>query len=146
MTTARRRMADAMMSTSGLCALVAGIWILSPDLRVQIANASGSELSSQVRVTIARAETYGYEFLGLVSGDQAADPLLVGFAIGAVVIHGRAQLQEFVAQNVKVAAALNRTGTMTRLDGLARAHQHAPVILEVLSHGLHAAQFVIGVA
>jgi hypothetical protein len=79
-------MADAMMSTSGVCALVAGIWVLSPDLRTQLANTSGGDLADQVRVTMARAESYSYEFLGVAAGDQAADPMLVGFLIVAGVI------------------------------------------------------------
>ena len=75
-----------MVGASSLCAVVAGVSIISPDIRAEIARAVSGDAAGQLSATMSRA----FDFARLmirVAGDYRTDnAALVGFGILAVVL------------------------------------------------------------
>ena len=74
-----------MVGASGLCTLVAGASIISPDVRTQI-NAFAGDPAVHVSALTSRAMDYGHMLLR-AAGDYTPDSTpFMGFAIVAVVL------------------------------------------------------------
>ena len=85
MSRARPRAADAMVTASGLCSLVAGAAIISPDVRTQV-NAFAGEPGVQLSALASRALDYGNMFVR-AAGDYTPDSTpFMGFAVVTVVL------------------------------------------------------------
>jgi hypothetical protein len=79
------RTADAMVGASSLCAMVAGVSIISPDVRTQV-NAFAGDPVVQLSALASRALDYG-NLLVRAAGDFAPDSTaFMGFAVVAVVL------------------------------------------------------------
>jgi len=82
----RNRIADVMVGTSSLCTVIAGVSIISPDVRAGIANAFAGDPSGQLTAMASRASDF-VRVLVNVAGDYRADNTpLVGFGILALVL------------------------------------------------------------
>ena len=85
MSQARSHTADAMVGASSLCTVIAGVAIISPDARAQIAHAI-SDAAGQLGAMASRALDFAH-VLVRVAGDYRTDNApLVGFGILAVVL------------------------------------------------------------
>lgn len=85
MSRARPRTADAMVGATGLCSLVAGVAIISPELRTQV-NAFAGDPFVHLNALASRALDYG-NMLVRAAGDYTPDSTpFMGFAIVAVVL------------------------------------------------------------
>ena len=74
-----------MVGASGLCTLVAGMSIISPDIRTQV-NAFAGDPAVQLSAMASRALDYG-NMLVRAAGDYAPDSTpMMGFAIVAVFL------------------------------------------------------------
>lgn len=74
-----------MVGASGLCAMVAGVSIISPDIRAQV-NAFAGDPVVQLSALASRAMDYG-NILVRAAGDYAPDSTpFMGFAVIAVVL------------------------------------------------------------
>jgi hypothetical protein len=80
----RNHTADAMVGASSLCTLIAGVSIISPDLRAEMASAIGG--AGQLSAIASRALDFAHGIVRM-AGDYRldADPL-VGFGILALVL------------------------------------------------------------
>jgi hypothetical protein len=86
MSWAQNYVADAMVGASSLFTVIAGVSIISPDVRTQIANALGDGPVSQISAMASSALDYVH-VLTRVAGDyRLENGPLVGFGILAVVL------------------------------------------------------------
>lgn len=75
-----------MVGATSLCGLIAGMSIISPDVRTQIANAFAGDPGGQLSGMASRALDYG-QLLLRVARDYSPDSTpLVGFGIVALVL------------------------------------------------------------
>jgi hypothetical protein len=81
----RSRTAEAMAGASSLCMLIAGMSIISPDLRPQIASAVGDP-AGQLGTMASRALDYGHVFARVARDYGGDNTALAGFGIVAVVL------------------------------------------------------------
>ena len=85
MSRARARTADAMVGASAFCTLVAGVSIISPDVRVQVDAFAGDPLV-HLSALATRALDYG-NMVVRAAGDYTPDSTpFMGFALVAVVL------------------------------------------------------------
>lgn len=85
MSRARPHTSDAVVGASGLCTLVAGISIISPDVRTQV-NAFAGDPAVHLSAVASRALDYGNVLLR-AAGDYTPDSTpFMGFAIVAVFL------------------------------------------------------------
>ena len=83
MSRARTSTADAMVGASGLCTLGAGMWVVSPDVRIQVSQFAGDPAVHLSALT-SRVLDYG-NMLARVAGDYTPDSTpFMGFALVAV--------------------------------------------------------------
>jgi len=75
-----------MIGTSSLCAVIAGISIVSADVRMQIANVIAGDPAGEVSAMTFRVLDFGRTFAGAAADYRAANAPLVGFGIAAVVL------------------------------------------------------------
>ena len=86
MSQARSHTADAMVGASSLCTVIAGVSIISPDIRAEIARAISGDAAGQLGAMASRALDFAH-VLVRVAGDYRTDNApLVGFGILAVVL------------------------------------------------------------
>ena len=83
---ARTRTADAMVGASSLCMLVAGVSMISPDVRTQLANATAADLGGQLHAVMSRALDYGHLIAGVARDYGLENSPVAGFAILGVVL------------------------------------------------------------
>ncbi len=77
--------ADAMVCVGGLCTVVAGMAIISPDVRTQV-NAFAGDPAVLLSALASRALDYG-NMLARVAGDYTPDSTpLMGFALVAAFL------------------------------------------------------------
>ena len=75
-----------MVGATSLCTLIAGVSIISPEVRTQIANAMAGDPAAQLSAMASRALDY-WHLLMRVAGDYSPhNTPLVGFAIVALVL------------------------------------------------------------
>ncbi len=75
-----------MLGTSSLCTLIAGVAIISPEVRSQIASVISGDPAGQLGPMASRALDYGH-MLVRVARDFSPDTTpLVGFGIVALVL------------------------------------------------------------
>jgi len=75
-----------MVGATSLCSLIAGVSIISPEVRTQIANAMAGDPGTQLSAMASRAMDYG-NLLVRVTRDYSPDNTpLVGFGIVALVL------------------------------------------------------------
>jgi hypothetical protein len=85
MSRARRLVVDAFIGASSLCALIAGISIISEDMRAQIANAIAGK-PSDLGAMALRAQTFGNVLVSTAGDYRLIETPLIGFAIVAIVL------------------------------------------------------------
>jgi hypothetical protein len=86
MSRARKHTADAMVGASSLCTLIAGMSIVNPAVRAEIANAIAGDPAGQLGAMASRALDFVH-VLVKVAGDYRPDNTpLVGFGIVALVL------------------------------------------------------------
>ena len=75
-----------MVSAGGLCALLAGTSIISPEVRGAIANVMAGDPAGQLSATASRAVEYMHTLSGIVGDYRLDNTPLVGFGILALVL------------------------------------------------------------
>ena len=77
-----------MIGASSFCTVIAGMSIISPDVRAELANAIAGDPAGQLGAMTSRAFAFVH-MLASVAGDYRPDNTpLVGFAIVALVLTG----------------------------------------------------------
>ena len=81
----RARTADAMVSAGSLCMVIAGISVISPDVRLQVTNAIGDP-AGQLSAVVFQALHYGDLCLRMARHYGGDNTPLAGFAIVALFL------------------------------------------------------------
>ena len=77
--------ADTMVGASGLCTLGAGMWLVSPEVRIQVSEFAGDP-AVQLSAVASRALDYG-NMIVRVAGDYTPDSTpFMAFALVAVFL------------------------------------------------------------
>jgi hypothetical protein len=85
MSRARRLAADAMIGASSVCAVVAGMSIISEDIRSQIANAIAGK-PGELGALALRAQAFGNALANTAGDYRLTETPLIGFGIVAIVL------------------------------------------------------------
>jgi hypothetical protein len=85
MSQVRRRAADAMVGASSLCAVIAGMSIISEDVRSQIANAIAGK-PNELGAMAFRAQAFGQELVRTAGDYRLTEAPVMGFGIVAIVL------------------------------------------------------------
>ena len=83
---ARSRTADAMVGASSLCTLVAGVSIISPDLRAQMASVIAGDTTGQLSAMASRAVDFVGAYVRMAGVYNPDTTPLVGFGLVALVL------------------------------------------------------------
>ena len=75
-----------MVGAGSICTLIAGMSVISPDVRSQLANAMAGDAPSQLSALASRAQEYGHLVLRTARDLSPDNTPLLGFAIVAVVL------------------------------------------------------------
>jgi hypothetical protein len=86
MSQAQRHTANAMVGATSLCSLIAGVSIISPEIRTQLANTMATDAGTQVSAMASRVLDYGNLALRLARDYGGDNTPLVGFGIVAIFL------------------------------------------------------------
>jgi hypothetical protein len=75
-----------MVGATSLCTLVAGLSIISPEVRAHITNAMAGDPATQMSAMASRALDYGHLLLRVARDYSPDNTPLVGFGIVALVL------------------------------------------------------------
>ena len=75
-----------MVGATSLCTLIAGVSIISPEMRVQIAGAIAGDPTAQLSAMTSRVLDYGNLLLRVTRDYSPETTPLVGFGIVALVL------------------------------------------------------------
>ena len=75
-----------MIATSGLCALIGGVSVISPEVRNQIANATAADAASHLNGLVSGALEYGNTFVRMARDLGGDGTHIMGFAVVALVL------------------------------------------------------------
>ena len=86
MSRARNHAADAMVGASSLCTVIAGMSIISPDVRAEIANAMAGDPAGQLNAMASRALDFAHVLVRMAGDYRPDNTPLVGFGIVTLVL------------------------------------------------------------
>lgn len=86
MTRARRFTTDAMVGASSICTVIAGVSMIDPNLRAQMAGAFAGDSGVPLAAMAARALDAVHAFVHLAADYVPDSTPLLGFGIVAVVL------------------------------------------------------------
>ena len=75
-----------MVGATSLCSLIAGVSIISPEIRTQLANTMAGDPATQLSAMASRVLDYGNLLLRMVRDYGGDNTPLVGFGIVALVL------------------------------------------------------------
>jgi hypothetical protein len=86
MTRARRLTTDAMVGAGSLCTVIAGVSMIDPNLRAQMAGAFAGDSGVPLAAMAARALDAGHAVVRLTADYLPDSTPLLGFGIVAIVL------------------------------------------------------------
>ena len=86
MSRARSFITDAMLAVTSLCTVMAGVSIISPDVRAQIVAAMAGDSTGQLTAMASRTFDFVHTLLNVVGGYGGDNMPLAGVGILAVVL------------------------------------------------------------
>ena len=86
MSHARSHTANAMVGASSFCTLIAGVSVISPEVRTQIASVMAGDPAVQLGAMASRVVDYGNMVLRLTRDYSPDSTPLIGFGLVALVL------------------------------------------------------------